>query len=823
MSLRIRIMFSFPHYQVLIISILLSLLGISEIVLAVVAFIREIWGHYTGAGMWTGLASFIAGIMGITAVNTKGLCIIRLFFSASVVSIFISFTLMVLSSGGLDIESGFYSHPPRSISTSTQIVHGFLLGVGLLQFILSILTSYICFKHLFWNERSIKNRHKRALDNITSAEGGIQRFGRASTNSNAPLVSGHKRHRKKHRRRSDSNRSLGSDDASGNYVEAFADRIKPKSHRKKSKRFSPGIKSIHGRRHRSRGQEVVVSVGNEESLATLVTPGTRIRDESLDIRQPPERNNHRRNNLRETAVHHHIPIDEDEELPPYREIEPSASRSVRHDEESIIPNSESDIETSDSDSDSLTSEGLSSDDDIAIETWDSISQSNIPVGQNYTAARSCVSDQLASDRGHVTAIVHTISSSHPELQQDIDPQGVNYHEFTRTKNVIKSATLPKRSDSFQNERNFARDAKPPTSRFGSIPEVSKILITNSGTAANESQTAVPPKPPRSSLSEEIPPTVKSGGTTDNNTNPQELSLITKQFKALCSSLEQATQKSSNASQKPLHQTDQSNSAKPIIIPMLDSQPIVKPKSTCMVLPMTDLYKSKNGTNVAKSAAVEPFQSNVGDSDMVNQNTVPSRSQFLTPTTISPIGESLARGHTTDKKQHKHLVGISRSQHSPPSLTKTNREEGDTRNKLRIPDTSQMFVTLPKRVASRPPDSDQTYSSMYVPPVSENKIATQVSHSRTVSRHLFTPSINCEHEQITGACAPQHPELPMSSASGNGSLQLLSNELDANNQISGADLEHLQQRDDGEQANDDDEEMAGDACTHSSKPIYSLLL
>lgn len=193
MSLRIRLLFNFPTYKVLAVSIISIIVGVASISLSVIGLVNQIWGHYVATGIWSGSVIAISGFFGIASAQTRGVCVVKTFMMFSMFSCLASFGVIALSVGGLIYGSKFYletvyRHP------NTRLIHGMLLGTGTLQTILSLICSIICIKHVCC-------RPKPKHPPVSQEEGQIRdefRRGtdRGSQSSSAPLMSKSKKRRK---------------------------------------------------------------------------------------------------------------------------------------------------------------------------------------------------------------------------------------------------------------------------------------------------------------------------------------------------------------------------------------------------------------------------------------------------------------------------------------------------------------------------------------------------------------------------------------------------------------------------------------------------
>ncbi|XP_021356017.1 uncharacterized protein LOC110452060 [Mizuhopecten yessoensis] len=489
MSLRVRLLFSFPHYQILAVTIILSLVGVSEIVLSVLGYVQKIWGYEMGGGIWGGAAAFVAGVLGIFAANKKGVGIVRLFLISSILSCFLSIPVMVLSAGGLDFNSGFYRNIQGYMKigySSTKLVHGFLLALAVAQFTICLTTTLVCLKHLYWNEWVIKRQHARHLRQIKEEnQANRHRARRASTGSSAPLVAGNsgenpsRRHRKhKHRTRprsrSSANCSRGNESVvnHASHGDTPDERRHGQSHRRENGSDAPNFHAITSANDplisdASRIPEVgsnLMSVNSAEILSHNVRSNgydsLRACDE-LENFQPP------------------LPIEDDEELPPYE----ATLRPI--DDESVFP-------MSISENVSCRSSTISSGDE-EVQAWDSVSQiqkhkptspthsylncaQETDVKYKYCPTASVLSDSSSLPIGSNVFINSEnnkkLGNNNDQTVSDnkmTDPQGVSYHEFTRDSDKIMGKEK-QRTQSFLQERAMAKEGAKNASRKSSVQD-----------------------------------------------------------------------------------------------------------------------------------------------------------------------------------------------------------------------------------------------------------------------------------------------------------------------------------------------------------------
>lgn len=190
MSLRVRLLFNFPTYKVLAISIVSVIVGIASIALSAVGLVNQIWGHFVASGIWSGGLIILCGLFGITASQTRGVCVVKTFMVLAVSSCIASLAAIALSCGGVIFESRFYPETaPRH--PNTKMIHGMLIGTGTLQLILSLVCAIICIKHVCCPPKP----KRQSLPVQPEASGDLRRGNqlRESQSSSAPLLAKHRR------------------------------------------------------------------------------------------------------------------------------------------------------------------------------------------------------------------------------------------------------------------------------------------------------------------------------------------------------------------------------------------------------------------------------------------------------------------------------------------------------------------------------------------------------------------------------------------------------------------------------------------------------
>ncbi|XP_064609809.1 uncharacterized protein LOC135473827 [Liolophura sinensis] len=148
-GLGFRLFLNFPGRIALVLGVCQAVLGILDIVLAVAGFIQRIWGHYYATGIWCGVIVFIDGLCGILASQTRNGFGVKTFFALSTLSTMVTFIMIILSFGGLDFRSSFYDRAYQFTGQkdqATKAIHGSLLALGLVEFIVSIINTAMCLK-----------------------------------------------------------------------------------------------------------------------------------------------------------------------------------------------------------------------------------------------------------------------------------------------------------------------------------------------------------------------------------------------------------------------------------------------------------------------------------------------------------------------------------------------------------------------------------------------------------------------------------------------------------------------------------------------------
>lgn len=200
MSLRVHLLFNLPQYPITGVSIFLIFIGVCSIAASVFGFIEAIWGSYFATGAWGGGVAIITGLYGAGAAHSKGVCSVTSFAVMAYFCCLVSISQGVMSAAGLEFDSGFYSNSQlyKDINEgNTKLIHSILLGTAGLQFILALILALMCTRHICIGRKREKANQKNVLYGSSPFQRGNER---ASSSSQAPLVSGRKKPKKKRKK-----------------------------------------------------------------------------------------------------------------------------------------------------------------------------------------------------------------------------------------------------------------------------------------------------------------------------------------------------------------------------------------------------------------------------------------------------------------------------------------------------------------------------------------------------------------------------------------------------------------------------------------------
>lgn len=329
MSLRVRLLFNFPYFKVLALSIILALLGLASIVLSALGFVREIWGHYVGSGIWCGTFVFVTGICGVAAAHWKGIYSVRLFLGTSIVSCFLSVAELGLSAGGLDYNSDFYIKRVRYAIIDhgpTKLIHGLLLMISILQFALSLTCAFICAYHACF-KKYVKTRTPATTGQSTKRFlRSSSRSSNVSTGSRAPLHTVNDENKRKRRKRPARLERNDQNNIENNHPDSRP-LLRESQHKPPDQNRDRRNENENSQR-RQRSRPRSSSRPRREPIEIEAEHIQRVQDEDIVIENTsPKDTVPQFVALQPVALvcsyyndEPPIPIDEDDELPPYEEV-----------------------------------------------------------------------------------------------------------------------------------------------------------------------------------------------------------------------------------------------------------------------------------------------------------------------------------------------------------------------------------------------------------------------------------------------------------------------------------------------------------------------
>lgn len=509
MSLRVHLLFNLPQYPITGISIFLIFVGVCSIAATVFGFIEVIWGSYIATGAWGGGMAIITGLYGAGAAYSKGVCSVTSFTVVAYFCCLVSIGQGVMSAAGLEFRSGFY--PNVNLYTGineghTKIIHAILVGTAGLQFILALILAMICTRHICIGRKKEKVNQNTVLYGSSPFQRGKER---ASSSSQAPLVSGsnRKKPKKKKVKRKAKDHNTPSSSACihhqtftdseqrvvgrryGNMPVAGANIVEAQNFSRNNSRnssvrghrsFSNANESLRSSRRRQRPplqlqgsrydqetQGLLAQVQNKLALESgdtalehppfpeIIVPRASVSEFDL-LEETPQNQSSRPQNvspnfipIRDT-LSDPLSIEDDDELPPYEE-NPGTNEERLHYPESISrTNTDEDIQNLDNfdrHSDTLTFNS----DLHSSATFHSEERSNTgnvrPVSY-FEEPQNVIKRERSHTLGSVP--VPQISLLNP-ARQDIflgeqDPQGVSYCEFSRQSDKIITQKKPKHYD-----------------------------------------------------------------------------------------------------------------------------------------------------------------------------------------------------------------------------------------------------------------------------------------------------------------------------------------------------------------------------------------
>ena len=187
MSLRVSLLFNFPQYKVIAVSIVIITVGVCSIGASVYGLWKRIWEHDFAPGIWGGALCVLSGILGLCASHFKGVYSVHSFMILSYFACLASAAQLSLSIRGL-----IYGIENKNTG-STSLINGLNVGFSFTQILLSLFSAVICTRQVCCFKQKQNNRMgNKSKSSFTRGEL------RASGSSNMPLVSSQRsRHSKK--------------------------------------------------------------------------------------------------------------------------------------------------------------------------------------------------------------------------------------------------------------------------------------------------------------------------------------------------------------------------------------------------------------------------------------------------------------------------------------------------------------------------------------------------------------------------------------------------------------------------------------------------
>ncbi|KAI8794899.1 CAunnamed protein product [Biomphalaria glabrata] len=147
--------------------------------------------------MWGGSTILASGLTAIFTSRLKSLASVKTFCISSLIAMFTSLTMLILSAGGLTLTSSFYTRidPTEYYKRTSNLIHSSLLVISVFCLSGNILALIVCCKYIFF-EHHEKPKHRRRHRNLpegssrstTLLRGGAPNINSSrSTNSRTPL------------------------------------------------------------------------------------------------------------------------------------------------------------------------------------------------------------------------------------------------------------------------------------------------------------------------------------------------------------------------------------------------------------------------------------------------------------------------------------------------------------------------------------------------------------------------------------------------------------------------------------------------------------
>ncbi|XP_059168108.1 ras guanine nucleotide exchange factor B-like [Physella acuta] len=168
MSLHWKMHTNFPFTRVFVLGIILFFLGLASMIISIIAFVTQSWGHYVGTGMWGGATILASGLTAVFVSRLKSLASVKTFCTCSLIGTFTSLTMLILSAGGLTLSSGFYGRidPSEYNKRTSNLVHASLLVISVFCLSGNVLALIVCCKYIFF-EHHDKPKHRRHHRNMS--------------------------------------------------------------------------------------------------------------------------------------------------------------------------------------------------------------------------------------------------------------------------------------------------------------------------------------------------------------------------------------------------------------------------------------------------------------------------------------------------------------------------------------------------------------------------------------------------------------------------------------------------------------------------------
>ncbi|KAH3861403.1 uncharacterized protein LOC127865913 [Dreissena polymorpha] len=333
---------TFPHKITLVISLVLCLCACACIVLGVISLTYHLWGYNFATGFWTGGVILLAGMFGIGCSCARNTCSVKTFMIISIFGCLASLGMIALSCGGLDASSGFYQYGQVNHSL-THTVHAINLGLGILQLALCVLSDGLCFYYLFYEQNSVMYRVGSTSMIVNKSRKGSSKHSRvkdrSSNGSEMPLMQAVSENRKNSKIKSKTEAADSSNNVDTDLMVVYATNerqpLTVSSLRQQeaemasaspSNRYS-GVTTFGHLSILGPDQVSLIVHPNDDNASVADTVRTHTPD---PLRYNSGRTNmHTENHYAQTLLFEPpLPIEEDDELPPYEAVDSRTSGSV---------------------------------------------------------------------------------------------------------------------------------------------------------------------------------------------------------------------------------------------------------------------------------------------------------------------------------------------------------------------------------------------------------------------------------------------------------------------------------------------------------------